>query len=188
MMLSVTGKRHQSFAPERAVWNTDLGKVIPAQHVKWNFRAANRIARISAGVIIGRLGKATAGKDARPDLKSAKTLSIKGLEMLASLAGLRIKEFLKLTILTLKRKLGHPTCNTQHNAGSYCGKLKSTAAICKFFVPTVIGSKRTNSHGLDPDYFDIAVERVRKAYEQADMFVPAPSKPIETQTDLLDDD
>jgi DNA modification methylase len=40
---------------------------------------------------------------------------------------------------------------------------------------------------LDPDYFDIAVERVRKAYEQADMFVPAPSKPIETQADLLDD-
>ena len=41
---------------------------------------------------------------------------------------------------------------------------------------------------LDPDYFDIAVERVRKAYEQADMFVPAPAMPIETQTDLLDDD
>jgi site-specific DNA-methyltransferase (adenine-specific) len=41
---------------------------------------------------------------------------------------------------------------------------------------------------LDPDYFDIAVERVRKAYEQADMFVPAPSKPIETQADLLDND
>jgi DNA modification methylase len=41
---------------------------------------------------------------------------------------------------------------------------------------------------LDPDYFDIAVERVRKAYEQADMFVPAPSKPVETQADLLEDD
>jgi DNA modification methylase len=41
---------------------------------------------------------------------------------------------------------------------------------------------------LDPDYFDIAVERVRKAYEQPDMFVPAPSKPIETQPDLLDEE
>jgi DNA modification methylase len=40
----------------------------------------------------------------------------------------------------------------------------------------------------DAEYFDIAVERVRKAYEQADMFVPAPAMPIETQTDLLDDD
>ena len=40
----------------------------------------------------------------------------------------------------------------------------------------------------DAEYFDIAVERVRKAYEQADMFVPAPAMPIETQTDLLDND
>jgi site-specific DNA-methyltransferase (adenine-specific)/modification methylase len=40
---------------------------------------------------------------------------------------------------------------------------------------------------LDPDYFDIAVERVRKAYEQADMFVPAPSKPIEVQTNIFDE-
>ncbi|WP_416877948.1 DNA methyltransferase [Litorimonas sp.] len=31
---------------------------------------------------------------------------------------------------------------------------------------------------LDPDYFDIAVERIRKAYEQPDMFVAPPSKPI----------
>ena len=32
--------------------------------------------------------------------------------------------------------------------------------------------------GLDPDYFDIACERIRKAYEQPDMFVEQPSKPI----------
>lgn len=38
---------------------------------------------------------------------------------------------------------------------------------------------------LDPDYFDIAVERVRKAYEQPDMFVPAPSKPVESQDDMF---
>ena len=31
---------------------------------------------------------------------------------------------------------------------------------------------------LDPDYFDIACERIRKAYEQPDMFVEQPSKPI----------
>lgn len=32
---------------------------------------------------------------------------------------------------------------------------------------------------LDPDYFEIAAERVRKACEQPDFFVPAPSKPIQ---------
>ena len=31
---------------------------------------------------------------------------------------------------------------------------------------------------LDPDYFDIAVERIRKAYEQADLFVAPPERPI----------
>ena len=41
---------------------------------------------------------------------------------------------------------------------------------------------------LDPDYFDIAVERVRKAYEQPDMFVSAPTKPVEVQADLLGGD
>jgi len=31
---------------------------------------------------------------------------------------------------------------------------------------------------LDPDYFEIACERIRKAYEQPDMFVEQPGKPI----------
>jgi hypothetical protein len=179
MMLSATGKRHQSFAPERAIWNTDLGKALPAQHVKGNFRAANHIALISAGVIIGLLGKASAGKDVRPDSKSAKTPSIKGLEVLASLAGSRIKEFLRLTISTLKRKLGHLTCSTQHNAESFCGKRKLTAAICKFFAPTVTESKRTNSHGLDPGYFDIACKRIEEAYKQPRLFDEPPPKPVQ---------
>lgn len=40
---------------------------------------------------------------------------------------------------------------------------------------------------LDPDYFEIACDRIRKAYEQPDMFVAAPPKPIEpTNLDLLD--
>ena len=39
---------------------------------------------------------------------------------------------------------------------------------------------------LDPDYFEIACERIRKAYEQPDFFVEAPSKPIEPeQQDML---
>ena len=29
---------------------------------------------------------------------------------------------------------------------------------------------------LDPDYFDIACERVRKAYEQPDMFIAPPAE------------
>lgn len=38
---------------------------------------------------------------------------------------------------------------------------------------------------LDPDYFEIACERVREAYRQPDLFVPAPSKPI--QMDAFED-
>jgi site-specific DNA-methyltransferase (adenine-specific) len=33
---------------------------------------------------------------------------------------------------------------------------------------------------LDPKYFDVACERIRKAYDQADMFVSAPAKPAKT--------
>ena len=32
---------------------------------------------------------------------------------------------------------------------------------------------------IDPGYFDIACERIRKAYAQPDMFVPAPSKAVQ---------
>jgi len=32
---------------------------------------------------------------------------------------------------------------------------------------------------IDPDYFDIACERVRKAYEQPDMFVERPAAPVQ---------
>lgn len=39
---------------------------------------------------------------------------------------------------------------------------------------------------LDPDYFEIACERIRKAYEQPDMFVAPPSKPIAPVTLSLD--
>ena len=35
---------------------------------------------------------------------------------------------------------------------------------------------------LDPDYFDIACERVRKAYEQPDMFIAPPAeKPVQEE-------
>ena len=38
---------------------------------------------------------------------------------------------------------------------------------------------------LDPDYFEIACERIRKAYDQPDMFVPQPSeKPVQEGFDL----
>lgn len=38
---------------------------------------------------------------------------------------------------------------------------------------------------LDPDYFEIACERIRKAYDQPDMFVKAPSeKPVQEGFDL----
>lgn len=37
---------------------------------------------------------------------------------------------------------------------------------------------------LDPDYFEIACERIRKAYAQPDMFVPAPEKPVQEGFDL----
>tara|TARA_R110002110_G_C13240720_1_gene699065 strand:- start:156 stop:821 length:666 start_codon:yes stop_codon:yes gene_type:complete len=37
---------------------------------------------------------------------------------------------------------------------------------------------------LEPKYFDIACERITKAYAQPDMFVPAPSKPVQEGMDL----
>lgn len=37
---------------------------------------------------------------------------------------------------------------------------------------------------LDPDYFEIACERIRKAYAQPDMFVPAPERPVQEGFDL----
>lgn len=39
---------------------------------------------------------------------------------------------------------------------------------------------------LDPDYFDIAVKRVKKAYDQPDLFVPAP-KQVLKQGDMFDE-
>ena len=38
---------------------------------------------------------------------------------------------------------------------------------------------------LDPDYFDIACERIRKTYAQPDFFVEAPAAPAPVQEDLL---
>ncbi len=38
---------------------------------------------------------------------------------------------------------------------------------------------------LDPDYFDIACERIRKAYEQPDMFVAPPEKPVEPKQEAM---
>ena len=40
---------------------------------------------------------------------------------------------------------------------------------------------------LDPDYFDIACERVRKAYEQPDMFVEQSKEPNMVQTAMFDE-
>jgi DNA modification methylase len=37
---------------------------------------------------------------------------------------------------------------------------------------------------LDPDYFEIACDRVRKAYAQPDLFVAAPAKPTQGGLDL----
>jgi DNA modification methylase len=37
---------------------------------------------------------------------------------------------------------------------------------------------------LDPDYFDIAVERVRKAYEQPDLFIAPPTPPTQDALDI----
>ena len=37
---------------------------------------------------------------------------------------------------------------------------------------------------IDPDYFEIACERIRKAYAQPDMFVPQPSKPVQEEFGL----
>lgn len=39
---------------------------------------------------------------------------------------------------------------------------------------------------LDPEYFEIACDRIRKAYAQADLFVAPPSKPIEPKQEGLD--
>ena len=37
---------------------------------------------------------------------------------------------------------------------------------------------------LDPDYFEIACKRVRDAYAQPDLFIPAPAKPVQEGFDL----
>lgn len=51
----------------------------------------------------------------------------------------------------------------------FCGS-GSTLVACAKVGRAGIGIE------LDPDYFEIACERVRKAYAQPDMFVPAPAK------------
>lgn len=40
---------------------------------------------------------------------------------------------------------------------------------------------------LDPKYFDVACERIRKAYDQADMFAPATAKPGKTASLFAND-
>jgi len=37
---------------------------------------------------------------------------------------------------------------------------------------------------MEPKYFDIACERITKAYDQPDLFVPAPSKPVQEGMDI----
>jgi DNA modification methylase len=53
---------------------------------------------------------------------------------------------------------------------------------------TLVACAKLGRHGIgieiDPDYFDIAVERVRKAYEQPDMFIAQP-EPKTIQETLL---
>lgn len=48
---------------------------------------------------------------------------------------------------------------------------------------TLVACAKMGRHGIgievDPTYFDIACERVRKAYEQPDMFVAAPAAPVQ---------
>jgi DNA modification methylase len=48
---------------------------------------------------------------------------------------------------------------------------------------TLVACAKLGRHGIgieiDPDYFDIACERVRKAYEQPDMFIEQPAQPVQ---------
>jgi len=50
---------------------------------------------------------------------------------------------------------------------------------------TMVSCAKTGRHGigieLDPDYFDIACDRVRKAYDQSDLFVAKPAYAAPTQ-------
>jgi DNA modification methylase len=40
---------------------------------------------------------------------------------------------------------------------------------------------------LDPDYFDIACERIAKAYQQPDLFIESPTKPVQETFTLTDE-
>jgi DNA modification methylase len=46
-------------------------------------------------------------------------------------------------------------------------------------VACVKEGRRFTGIEINPDYFDIACERVRKAYEQPDMFIEQPAKPVQ---------
>jgi site-specific DNA-methyltransferase (adenine-specific) len=48
---------------------------------------------------------------------------------------------------------------------------------------TLVACAKLGRHGIgieiDPDYFDIACERVQKAYDQPDMFIEPAPKPVQ---------
>lgn len=55
----------------------------------------------------------------------------------------------------------------------------TTGVACAKIGRSFIGIER------DPDYFDIAVQRVTEAYRQGDMFLEQPKAPVEVQEPLL---
>jgi len=65
----------------------------------------------------------------------------------------------------------HLPKTSRHTLDPFMGSGTTGVACVK------LGRKFTGIE-LDPDYFDIAADRIRKAYEQPDMFIAPPSKPI----------
>jgi len=69
------------------------------------------------------------------------------------------------------------TCGGEHVLDPFMGSGTTGVACVK------LGRKFTGIE-LDTRYFDIACKRIEEAYRQPDMFVPAPSKPVQEGLDL----
>lgn len=97
--------------------------------------------------------------------------------------------------LWLEPKIQAPihSCEKPHKLLQRCLKLVTGGVVldpCMGSGSTLVACAKLGRKGIgievDEEYFNIAVERVRKAYEQPDLFVPAPKK-ILHQEDMFDE-
>ena len=86
--------------------------------------------------------------------------------------------------------IGHPTSKPVALMRDLCEIIGGQTILDPFMGSgtTLVACAKLGRKGigieLDPDYFDIACERVRKAYDQPDFFVSSPGVPPAVQEDM----